>query len=186
MNKCLHIGNIPRTWQNAQVILLHKKEDKLNLSNFRPISLLPLPYKLLTKMWKCVNEKCNEYNTPLHLKDHIQKEKNRKRTKVDDVIEHIARQKYRWMGHVARQDNDRWTRRIVQWRLRQPKRSAGRPQKGWIDNIKEIAGRKLHQMAMNRSEWKQQGEAYLQEWMQKGCWKKKKKKNISINCKNRC
>jgi len=50
MNKCLHIGNIPRTWQNTQVILFHRKGDKLNLSNFRPISLLPHPYKLLTKI----------------------------------------------------------------------------------------------------------------------------------------
>jgi len=50
------------------------------------------------------------------------------------------------VGHVARQDNDRWTRRIVQWRPRQ--RSADRPQKQWIDDIKEIPGRKWHQMAM--------------------------------------
>jgi len=86
-----------------------------------------------------------------------------------DDMEHIARQKWRWVRHVARQDNDRWRRRIVQWRPRQHKRSAGRQQKRWIDDIKEIAGRKWHQMAMNRSEWKQQGEAYVQEWMQKGC-----------------
>jgi len=50
MNKCLHIGNIPRTCQNAQDILLHKKGDKLNLSNFCPISLWLHPYKLLTKI----------------------------------------------------------------------------------------------------------------------------------------
>jgi len=47
------------------------------------------------------------------LRDHMQNEEIRKRTKVDDVIEHIARQKWRWVGHVG-QDNDRWTRRIVQ------------------------------------------------------------------------
>jgi len=66
------------------------------------------------------------------LKDHIQNEEIRK-------------------GKLE-QDNDRWTRRIVQWRPRQHKRSAGRPQKRWIDDIKEMAGRKWHQMAMNRSE----------------------------------
>jgi len=38
---------------------------------------------------------------------------------------------------VARQDNDRWTRRIVQWRPRQHKRSAGRTQKR--DSGKEMA-----------------------------------------------
>jgi len=65
----------------------------------------------------------------VNLRDHIQNEEIRKRIKVDDVKEHIARQKWRWVGHVARQDNDRWTRRIVQWRPRQHKKSAGRPQK---------------------------------------------------------
>jgi len=34
-------------------------------------------------------------------------------------------------------------------------------------------------MAMNRSEWKQQGEAYVQEW------KKKKKKNKQVMKKSR-
>jgi len=56
------------------------------------------------------------------LRDHIQNDKNRKGTKVDDDIEHIARQKWRWVGHVTRQDNDKWTRRIVQWRPRQHKK----------------------------------------------------------------
>jgi len=102
------------------------------------------------------------------LRNHIQIEEIRKRTKVDDVIEHIARQKWRWVEHVARQDNDRYSRRIVQWRPRQHKRRAGRPQKRWIDDIKEIEGRKWHQMAINRSEWNQQGKAYVQEWMEKG------------------
>jgi len=94
MNKCLHIGNIPRTWQNAQVTLLHKKGDKLNLSKFRPISLLPLTKILTNRLTRKLDEyqssdqagfrkghstvehlqtlrtlleKCNEYNTPLHL-----------------------------------------------------------------------------------------------------------------------
>jgi len=64
MSKCLPIGNIPRTWQNAQVILLHKKGNKLDLSNFRPISLLPHPYKLLTKiLTNRITRKLDEYQS---------------------------------------------------------------------------------------------------------------------------
>jgi len=64
MNKCLRIGNIPRTWQNAQVILLHKKGDKLKLSNFRPISVWPHPYKLLTKiLTNRLTRKLDEYQS---------------------------------------------------------------------------------------------------------------------------
>lgn len=50
LNKCLGNGTVSKKWQNAQVILLYKKEDKLNHNNYRPISLLPHPYQLLTKI----------------------------------------------------------------------------------------------------------------------------------------
>jgi len=64
MNKCLHIGDTPTTWQNAQVILLHKKGDKLNLINFCPISLLPHPYKLLNKILpNRLTRKLDEYQS---------------------------------------------------------------------------------------------------------------------------
>jgi len=64
MNKCLHIGNILRTRQNAQVILLHKKGDKLNLSNFRPINLLPHPYKFPIKiLTNRLTRKLDEYQS---------------------------------------------------------------------------------------------------------------------------
>lgn len=50
MDKCRQDGAIPNSCQNAWVILLHKKGDKLKLDNYRPISLVPHPYKLLTKI----------------------------------------------------------------------------------------------------------------------------------------
>ena len=48
--ECLKQGKIPTDWQNAIIILLHKKGDQKELGNYRPISLLPIIYKLFTKV----------------------------------------------------------------------------------------------------------------------------------------
>jgi len=61
MNKCLHIGNIPRTWQNVQVILLHKKG--LRGRGFRKGHSTEEHIQTL----RTLIEKCIEYNTLLHL-----------------------------------------------------------------------------------------------------------------------
>ena len=49
-NECLHQSTVPEQWNEAIIILLHKKGDQRNLSNYRPISLLNNIYKLFTKI----------------------------------------------------------------------------------------------------------------------------------------
>lgn len=103
------------------------------------------------------------------LRDHITNENIRQRTKVEDVITRIAHLKWSWVGHVARQDDLRWSRRIVQWRPRLHKRNVGRPQLRWLDDIKNKVGNRWHQLAQNKETWKNIGETYVQEWTVKGC-----------------
>lgn len=50
LNKCLVNEKTPKTWQNAEVILLFKKGDNTNIENYRPINLLSHLYKLLIKI----------------------------------------------------------------------------------------------------------------------------------------
>lgn len=50
LDKCIYEEKIPKSWENANVILLHKKGDNTKLDNYRPISLLSHFYKLLTKV----------------------------------------------------------------------------------------------------------------------------------------
>lgn len=104
----------------------------------------------------------------ISLRDRIRNEEIRKRTRVTDVMRRAAELKWRWAGHVARQDPSRWTNKIMQWRPRATKRNAGRPPKRWRDDIQKIAGRNWFQTALDRRTWKSLEEAYIQEWMDIG------------------
>lgn len=57
------------------------------------------------------------------------------------------------MGHVARQNNEKWTIRVVQWYPRETTQSRERPQKCWIENIKEEVERNWFQIAQNRQKY---------------------------------
>ena len=46
----LENGKFPAEWKKANMVLAHKKGDKQNLKNYRPISLLPVAGKILERM----------------------------------------------------------------------------------------------------------------------------------------
>lgn len=46
-NRSLQFGVFPSKWKQANAVLLHKGQDKHDVNNYQPISLLPLPGKLL-------------------------------------------------------------------------------------------------------------------------------------------
>ena len=47
-------GDIPQDWKNANVVPIHKKKDKANVENYRPISLTSLIMKIFEK---CIRAK---------------------------------------------------------------------------------------------------------------------------------
>ena len=45
-NRCLEENDVPKQWKSATTILIHKKGDSREVSNFRPIALMSCIYKL--------------------------------------------------------------------------------------------------------------------------------------------
>ena len=43
-------GRFPENWKKVNVVLVHKKEDKNLLKNYRPISLLPIFSKMFERV----------------------------------------------------------------------------------------------------------------------------------------
>lgn len=61
----------------------------------------------------------------------------RKMTKVTEVIEHVKKLQWQWAGQIARKEDGRWTREILDWYP-----------KGWY----------------LKREWKIKGEDFIQQW----------------------
>ncbi|GJQ86391.1 hypothetical protein Trydic_g10302 [Trypoxylus dichotomus] len=77
----------------------------------------------------------------------------------------VARNK--WARHLVRQEGVKWTNHILKWRPRLDKRDSGRPPRRWIVDIREKASKNWLQVAHHRIRWKENEEAYIQEWTTK-------------------
>ena len=49
-NNALNCGVFPASWKKANIIPIHKKGDKMDIKNYRPISLLPICGKLFERV----------------------------------------------------------------------------------------------------------------------------------------
>ena len=43
---CLNRGKFPSEWKKGNIVPIHKKDDKQNVKNYRPVSLLPICGKI--------------------------------------------------------------------------------------------------------------------------------------------
>ena len=48
-------------------------------------------------------------------KDHKTNKWVRQTSRVHDIIEHVKTLKWRWAGHVARMNDNRWTKLVTEW-----------------------------------------------------------------------
>jgi len=65
----------------------------------------------------------------------------RAKTRVKDIVQVVKKQKWRWVGHVARINDNRWTKRIKNWCPYNYQRSKKRPDTRWRDDIEKFAGK---------------------------------------------
>lgn len=102
----------------------------------------------------------------LSLRDRISNARLRQMSGVTDAIERITTLKWNWAGHVARFSDNRWTKRILEWRpLIDAQRSRGRPPTRWSDDIKRLETNWIS-AAQDRRGWINLREAYVQQWTQ--------------------
>ena len=62
----------------------------------------------------------------LSLRDRVNHKIIRQKTGVTDIMEKVRQSKWRWAGHVARFQDNRWTHRLTEWQPREGKRKRGR------------------------------------------------------------
>jgi hypothetical protein len=64
----------------------------------------------------------------------------RQRTKVTDIARRISMLEWQWAGHTSRRTDNRWGKRVLEWRPRLGKRSVGCPKARWSDDLRKTAG----------------------------------------------
>ncbi|CAH2229998.1 jg20210 [Pararge aegeria aegeria] len=74
-----------------------------------------------------VSQRAMEIAMLAMLRDQISNEEIRRRTRVTDIAQRVAKLKWQWAEHIARRTDGRWGLKVLEWRLRTGKRSVGRP-----------------------------------------------------------
>ena len=100
----------------------------------------------------------------IKITDKIPNEEISVKTNILNIIKHITNTKWRWAGHVARMQDNRWTIRTTEWQVRKGRRPRGRPKMRWKDDIMKWQGAAWTRTAKDRKKWKELTEGYFQQW----------------------
>ena len=104
----------------------------------------------------------------ISLKDKKTCEWIRNKTGVKDVIDIAKINKWRWAGHVARLQDNRWTKRLTEWSALYGSRKRGRPVRRWRDELDDYWRHiSWTRDAQDRRKWKHHAEAFVQQWNQR-------------------
>lgn len=88
----------------------------------------------------------------------------RKITKVEDVSRKTKTLKWRWTGHMMRDQKQKWSTTITGWTPRyKAKRKRGRQRKRWSDDLKQAGGPLWTRLAKDRKIWRDLEEAYVSQ-----------------------
>jgi hypothetical protein len=90
----------------------------------------------------------------INLKDRMRNEELRRRSGIEDAAKAARRQKWRWGGHVARMDQERWAHATTVWDPRTGRRNRGRPRRRWDQEFRVVVGNQWSRIARDRGKWK--------------------------------
>ena len=94
-------------------------------------------------------------------KDKITNENIRNRTNIRDIGYSIKKAKFKYAGHIMRGKDDRWEKRVTEWRPCEGKRGNRRLKTRWRDELERRVGTLWHREVYGRGKWREIGEAYL-------------------------
>lgn len=95
-------------------------------------------------------------------KDKVRLTEIKNKTKFTQANSLCRTLKWRWIGHMLREKQEKWTKTITEWYPRDGKRNKGRQTKRWEDDIKKVAGPEWIRVAKDREKWKSLEEAYVE------------------------
>ncbi|GFR63732.1 RNA-directed DNA polymerase (Reverse transcriptase) domain containing protein [Elysia marginata] len=101
----------------------------------------------------------------LKLTDKISYKEIRNKTQFSDIAQYLAKQKWKWAGHVSRIQDNRWTLRVTEWQPRNGKRLRRRQARRWRDDIVRTMGNTWTREAKDREEWRRGAEGLILQWM---------------------
>ena len=70
--------------------------------------------------------------------------------RLEDWIAGQRRRLYRWAGHQARLQDNRWSSLVLAWQPTDGKRSAGHPRRRWVDRLNRFF---LKEHGLDRHMW---------------------------------
>ena len=68
-------------------------------------------------------------------RDKIKNEDIRKRTSMEKLEDMLKTSRLRWLGHIHRSDNERFSKQALEWTPTGWKRKRGRPRKTWRNTV---------------------------------------------------
>ena len=90
-------------------------------------------------IWYCSFSVFEVFRIFVTLRDRVRC-KDLRSTGMRNASNLAERLKWKWSGHVARMDNNRWTHKITMWDPRVGGRNVGRQRTRWADQPKRLAG----------------------------------------------
>lgn len=90
----------------------------------------------------------------------------RKKSGFKDIVKEILKRKWKWAGHIARSQDGRWTKEIMNWYPWGKRRKVGAPKLKWDGEMRKICGGVTWQrVALQRQEWKRMSKVYREVWL---------------------
>ena len=89
----------------------------------------------------------------------------RQQSGLQDIIAKIKDLKWQWAGHIARMNDNRWTKCVTEWIPLDGQRKRVKPRTRWDDEIIKSISVNWISKAQNRKLWRRYGEAFIQQWI---------------------